>query len=101
MPDKHFTFHAMLQAAATRAEQVLVDFTPQAVSNLMWAFAALSHNPGLLLHTCTACHSWQDHCSLLLLPRAVGSQINDCPPCIAGTWSCEDRLLHMLPVVST
>ena len=49
MPDKHFTLHAMLQAAATRAEQVLADFTPQAVANLMWAFAALSHNPGLLL----------------------------------------------------
>ncbi len=49
MPDKHFTLHAMPQAAATRAEQVLADSTPQAVANLMWAFAALSHNPGLLL----------------------------------------------------
>ena len=49
MPDKHFTLHAMLQAAATRAEQVLADFTPQAVANLMWAFAALSHKPGVLL----------------------------------------------------
>ncbi len=48
MPDKHLTLHAMLQAAATRAEQVLADFTPQAVANLMWAFAALSHNPGVL-----------------------------------------------------
>ena len=47
-PDKHLTLHAMLQAAATRAEQVLADFTPQAVANLMWAFAALSHNPGVL-----------------------------------------------------
>ncbi len=49
LPDKHLTLHAMLQAAATRAEQVLADFTPQAVANLMWAFAALSHKPGVLL----------------------------------------------------
>ncbi len=48
MPDKHFTLRAILQAAATRAVQVLPDFTPQAVANLMWAFAALSHNPGVL-----------------------------------------------------
>lgn len=39
----------VLQAAATRAAEVLSDFTPQAVANLMWAFAALSHNPGTQL----------------------------------------------------
>ena len=37
-----------LQAAANRAEQILPEFTPQAMANLMWAFAALSHNPGEL-----------------------------------------------------
>lgn len=44
-----------LQAAATRAAQVLADFTPQAVANLMWAFAAFSHNPGKQLHVPCLC----------------------------------------------
>lgn len=39
-----------LQAAANRAEQILPEFTPQAMANLMWAFAAMSHNPGELGH---------------------------------------------------
>ena len=39
-----------LQAAANRAEQILSDFTPQAMANMMWAFAAMSHNPGELGH---------------------------------------------------
>lgn len=51
--------------------------------------------------TFTACHRWQAHCSLLLLLRAAGSKFDDCLPCIAGTWPCGDRLLHMLPVVDT
>lgn len=35
-----------MQVAATRASQTLPDFTPQAIANIMWAFAILAHNPG-------------------------------------------------------
>ena len=35
-----------MQVAASRAAQTLPDFTPQAIANIMWAFAILAHNPG-------------------------------------------------------
>ena len=35
-----------VQVAASRASQTLPDFTPQAIANIMWAFAILAHNPG-------------------------------------------------------
>ena len=35
-----------IQVAASRAAQTLPDFTPQAIANIMWAFAILAHNPG-------------------------------------------------------
>ena len=36
----------VIQVAASRAAQTLPDFTPQAIANIMWAFAILAHNPG-------------------------------------------------------
>lgn len=36
----------LLQVAASRASQTLPEFTPQAIANIMWAFAILAHNPG-------------------------------------------------------
>lgn len=44
-PTRHLT-HLALQVAASRASQTLPDFTPQAIANIMWAFAILAHNPG-------------------------------------------------------
>lgn len=38
-----------LQVAASRAAQTLPDFTPQAIANIMWAFAILAHSPGTQL----------------------------------------------------
>lgn len=50
-----------VQAAANRAEQILPEFTPQAMANLMWAFAAMSHNPGELnLMPASRCLHWLD-----------------------------------------
>ena len=38
-----------VQVAASRAAQTLPDFTPQAIANIMWAFAILAHSPGAQL----------------------------------------------------
>ena len=37
---------SLVQVAANRAAQTLPEFTPQAIANIMWAFAILAHNPG-------------------------------------------------------
>ena len=88
MPDKHLTLHAMLQAAAVRAEQVLADFTPQAVANLMWAFAALSHNPGVLLQYVQRMYCLSQLTSPLqhaASAEGCREHSDDCPPYNAET----------------
>ena len=56
-----------MQAAALRAEEILPDFMPQALANLLWGFAAVSHNPGKrpsalwASNTCMLVHAVEQH----------------------------------------